>query len=94
MFYEYCDIFGLENTPTYFMHLINSIIWKSEELDIFVAIFIDDIMVSSKTGEDHACNHLRVMYFRTWEIIGCILSLASVIFGSRKLFLGPCSILQ
>ena len=56
--YEYTIMsFGLTNAPTYFMYLMNSIFF--EELDVFVIIFIDDILVYSKTEEDHV-KHLRV----------------------------------
>ena len=50
--------FGLTNAPSYFMYLMNSIFF--EELDVFMIIFIDDILVYSKTEEDHV-KHLRVM---------------------------------
>ena len=50
--------FGLTNAPAYFMYLMNSIF--SKELDVFMIIFIDDILVYSKTEEDHV-KHLRVM---------------------------------
>ena len=44
--------FGLTNAPAYFMYLMNSIFF--EELDVFVVIFIDDILIFSKTEEEHA----------------------------------------
>jgi len=50
--------FGLTNAQAYFMYLMNSIFF--EELDVFVIIFIDDILVYSKTKEDHV-KHLRVV---------------------------------
>jgi len=57
--YEYTVMsFGLTNAPAYFMYLMNSIFF--EELDAFVIIFIDDILVYSKTKEDHV-KHLRVV---------------------------------
>ena len=57
--YEYTVMsFGLTNVPSYFMYLMNSMFFK--ELDVFVIIFIDDILVYSKTEEDHM-KHLRVV---------------------------------
>jgi len=57
--YEYTvKSFRLNNAPTYFMYLMNSIFF--EELDVFMIIFIDDILVYSKTEEDHV-KHLRVV---------------------------------
>ena len=50
--------FGLTNALAYFMYLMNSIFF--EELDVFVIIFIDDILVYSKTEEDHM-KHLRIV---------------------------------
>jgi hypothetical protein len=50
--------FGLTNEPAYFMYLMNSIFMK--ELDVFVVIFIDDILIFSKTQEDHA-HHIHVI---------------------------------
>ena len=50
--------FGLTNAPAYFMYLMNSIFF--EELDVFVIIFIDDILIFSKTKEEHA-EHIRIV---------------------------------
>jgi hypothetical protein len=50
--------FGLTDAPAYFMYLINSVFMP--ELDKFVMVFIDDILIYSKTEEGHA-NHLRVI---------------------------------
>lgn len=43
--------FGLTNEPTLFMELMNQV-WRSM-LDQLVIVFIDDIMVYSKTNEQH-----------------------------------------
>jgi hypothetical protein len=53
--------FGLTNAPAYFMYLINSVFMP--KLDKFVMVFIDDILIYSKTKEDHA-NHIRVILQR------------------------------
>jgi hypothetical protein len=55
--YEYLVMsFGLMNAPADFMYLMNSVFVP--ELDKFVAMFIDDILVYSKSMEEHE-EHLR-----------------------------------
>jgi hypothetical protein len=50
--YEYMMIsFGLTNTASYFMYLMNKVFM--EYLDKFVVVFIDDILVYSKDEEEH-----------------------------------------
>jgi hypothetical protein len=56
--YEYTMIsFGLTNAPAYFMFLMNKVFM--EYLDKFVVVFIDDILVYSKSEEEHE-EHLRL----------------------------------
>ena len=50
--------FGLINAPAHFMYLMNSVFMP--ELDKFVVVFIDDILVYSKDKTEHA-EHLRIV---------------------------------
>jgi hypothetical protein len=63
--YEYLVMsFGLTNAPSYFMYLMNSVFMT--ELDKFIVLFIDDILVYSKDEEEHA-EHLRIVLQRLRE---------------------------
>jgi hypothetical protein len=60
--YEYLVMsFGLTNTPAHFIYLMNSVFMP--ELDKFVVIFIDDILVYSKNKEEHE-QHLQIILQR------------------------------
>lgn len=50
--------FGLTNAPIIFMDRMNWVFMKF--LDLFVIVFIDDILVYSKSEVDHV-NHLQIM---------------------------------
>ncbi|KAK1649653.1 hypothetical protein QYE76_067458, partial [Lolium multiflorum] len=57
--YEYNVMsFGLTNAPAYFMNLMNKIFMNF--LDKFVVVFIDDILVYSKSEEEHE-QHLEIV---------------------------------
>jgi hypothetical protein len=60
--YEYLVMsFGLMSVTAHFMYLMNSVFMP--ELDKFVVVFIDDILVYSKSEEEHA-EHLRIVLQR------------------------------
>jgi hypothetical protein len=56
--------FGLTNAPAHFTYLMNSVFMP--ELDKFLVVFIDDILIYSKNKEEHA-QHLRIVLTRFRE---------------------------
>ena len=58
--FEYTVVpFGLCNAPATFQRLMHEIL--REKLDVFVIIYLDDILVFSKNEEEHA-QHLRWVF--------------------------------
>jgi hypothetical protein len=63
--YEYLVMsFGLMNASAHFMYLMNSVFMP--ELDKFVVVFIDDILIYSRSMEEHE-EHLRIVLQRLRE---------------------------
>jgi hypothetical protein len=51
-------LFGLMNAPAHFIYLMNSIFMP--ELDKFVMVFIDDILIYSRSMKEHE-EHLQIV---------------------------------
>jgi hypothetical protein len=63
--YEYLVMsFGLMNAPAHFMYLMNLVFMP--ELDKFDVVFIDDILIYSRSMEEHE-EHLRIVFQRLRE---------------------------
>ena len=56
--------FGLSNAPAAFQRLMNSIF--ADLLDIWVLVYLDDILIYSDNSEDHKC-HVREVLRRLWN---------------------------
>ena len=69
--------FGLTNAPSTSMDLMN--IFFKPYLDLFVIVFIDDILIYSRNKKDHA-SHLRIV-LQTLRHKNCMSSSPSVSFG-------------
>ena len=53
--------FDITNAPLQFMHLVQDILHGY--FDVFVVVFIDDILVNSRNTKEHA-KHLRLIFER------------------------------
>ena len=63
--YEFVVIpFGLTNAPTTLMNIMNNVL--SKFLDKFVLVFIDDILIYSKSEKEHE-EHLREVLQTLWD---------------------------
>jgi hypothetical protein len=63
--YEYLVMsFGLTNTPAHFMYLMNFVFML--KLDKFVIVFSEDILIYSKSEEEHV-RHLYVILQWLWD---------------------------
>jgi hypothetical protein len=62
--YEYLVVpFGLTNAPVHFMYLMTYVFMV--ELDKLIVVFIDDILIYSKSMEEHE-EHLQAVLQRLW----------------------------
>jgi hypothetical protein len=94
--YEYTVMsFGLTNAPAYFMNLMNKVFM--EYLDRFIVVFIDDILIFSKTIEEHE-EHLRLVLekLRSNQLYAkfskCEFWLTEVAFLGHVIFAGGVSV--
>jgi hypothetical protein len=83
---EYLVIsFELTNAPAYFMYQMNLVFMP--EMDKFVVVFIDDILVYSKREEEHV-KHIRIG-LQCHEIITCMPSSPNLPSGKGNQILRP-----
>ena len=62
--YEYLVVpFGVTNAPPQFMNLMNDVL--VEYLDQFVLVFLDNILVYSKSVGEHS-EHLKLVFKTLW----------------------------
>ena len=86
--------FGLTNAPAVFQALVNDVL--RDFLNIFVVVYLDDILVFSKTMTEHSC-HVRQVLQRLLEnrlfvkAEKCVFSSPSVEFLGHVLEEGLCA---
>ena len=77
--------FGLPNAPAVFQHMENDIF--RDLLEVFFIIYLDDLLVFSKTQEEHD-SHVLLVLKRLWEH-GLYAKLEKCSFGCNQVeFLG------
>ena len=54
--------FGLSNAPSFFHNFLNNVL-DNEILDIFITTYVDDILVFSKTLQEHK-KHVKTVLGR------------------------------
>jgi hypothetical protein len=99
--YEYLVMsFRLTNAPTHFMYLMNSVFMA--ELDKFVMVFIDDILVYSKNKKEHEghlcivlqqlCNHQLYAKYSKCEFWLGEVSFLSHVISSEGISVDPSKV--
>ena len=79
--YEYTVMpFGLTNALAFFINLMNNVFM--DYLDMFVVMFINDMLIYSQSEEEHV-DHLKMVLQRLWEH-QLYAKLRKVSFGYKK----------
>jgi hypothetical protein len=84
--------FGLTNAPAYFMYLMNKVFM--EYVDKFVIVFIDNILVYSRSEEEHLCLVLQKLrdYRLYAKLSKCEFWLKQVTFLGHIISMGGISV--
>ncbi|MBW0466614.1 hypothetical protein O181_006329 [Austropuccinia psidii MF-1] len=79
--YEYTRMpFGIQNAPAHFQRMMDTI-FKEELLEVWMVVYIDDIIIHSETWEDHVQYIDRVLNAACSQGLGEALHQRQIVYG-------------